>query len=98
MDGAYTHAVQRQAVLSAGFESERPAPLVDPTDAERALCQAALAALDTPPLYARVDIAPDADGAPHLMELELIEPRLYFREAPHAAERLADALASRLDE
>ena len=98
MDGAYTHAVQRQAVLSAGFESERPAPLVDPTDAERALCQDALAALDTPPLYARVDLAPDADGAPHLMELELIEPRLYFREAPHAAERLADALASRLDE
>jgi len=98
MDGAYTHAVQRQAVLSAGFESERPAPLVDPTGAERALCQAALAALDTPPLYARVDLAPDADGAPHLMELELIEPRLYFREAPHAAERLADALASRLDE
>src|SRR6516164_436474 len=40
MDGAYTHAVQRQAVLSAGFESERPAPLVDPTTAERALCEA----------------------------------------------------------
>ena len=98
MDGEYTHAVQRQAVLSAGFESERPAPLVDPSHAERSLCEATLAALDTPPLYARIDIAPDADGVPHLMELELIEPRLYFREAPHAAERIADALATRLSE
>jgi len=97
MDGAYTHAVQRQAVLSAGFEAERPAPLVEPTAAELTLCRAALAALDTPPLYARVDMAPDAEGAPRLMELELIEPRLYFREAPHAAERLARAVASRLN-
>lgn len=98
MDGEYTHAVRRQAVLSAGFEMEAPAPLVDPTDAELALCRAALAALEMPPLYARVDIAPDATGVPCLMELELIEPRLYFREAPHAAERLAEALASRLGE
>jgi len=96
IDGLQTHGVQRQAVLTAGFEAERPAPLVEPTAAERTLCEATLAALEIPPLYARVDVAPDDAGVPHLMELELIEPRLYFREAPHAAERLARAVAAKL--
>ena len=96
VDGEYTHGVQRQAVLSKPFESEAPAPRVEPTTAEFALCAATLAALDETPLYARVDIAPDAQGTPRLMELELIEPRLYFREAPASAARMADTLASRL--
>lgn len=43
------------------------------------------------PLYARVDIAADADGAPVLMELEAIEPNLYMETAPGAAERFAAA-------
>jgi hypothetical protein len=43
------------------------------------------------PLYARVDIAADADGRPVLMELEAIEPNLYLATAPGAAERLARA-------
>jgi hypothetical protein len=44
------------------------------------------------PLYARIDIAADADGAPVLMELEAIEPRLYFVTAPGSAERFAAAV------
>ena len=96
MDGVHTHAVQRQAVLSEGFEMDKPAPVVKATEAELALCLATLGALDLPPLYARVDMAPDANGTPRLMELELIEPRLYFREAPEAAELLAKAIARRL--
>jgi hypothetical protein len=43
------------------------------------------------PLYARVDIAADADGRPVLMELEAIEPNLYLGTAPGAAERFARA-------
>jgi hypothetical protein len=43
------------------------------------------------PLYARVDIAADADGRPVLMELEAIEPNLYLATAPGAAERFARA-------
>jgi hypothetical protein len=43
------------------------------------------------PLYARVDVAADADGAPVLMELEAIEPNLYLATAPGAAERFARA-------
>lgn len=44
------------------------------------------------PLYARVDIAHDDDGLPVLMELEAIEPCLYFDLVPGAAERFARAI------
>ena len=44
------------------------------------------------PLYARVDIAADADGRPVLMELEAIEPYFYFDHGPGAAERFARAV------
>jgi hypothetical protein len=46
------------------------------------------------PLYARVDmISADGDGTdPVLLELEAIEPCLYFETAPQAAEQLAEAI------
>jgi hypothetical protein len=47
-------------------------------------------------LYARVDLAPGTDGSPLLMELELIEPSLFFECGPRALERLVDAIGSRL--
>jgi hypothetical protein len=52
---------------------------------------AAVTARFATPLYARVDIAADADGRPVLMELEAIEPNLYLATAPGAAERFARA-------
>jgi hypothetical protein len=51
---------------------------------------AVTARFDTP-LYARVDIAADADGRPVLMELEAIEPCLYLDQVPGAAARFARA-------
>src|ERR1700743_1316244 len=44
------------------------------------------------PLYARVDVAHDADGRPVLMELEAIQPCLYLALVPGTAERFARAL------
>jgi hypothetical protein len=44
------------------------------------------------PLYARVDVAHDADGRPVLMELEAIEPCLYLDLVPGTAERFAGAV------
>ncbi|HEX3803166.1 MAG TPA: hypothetical protein VHV75_10020 [Solirubrobacteraceae bacterium] len=44
------------------------------------------------PLYARVDIVPGADGAPVLIELELIEPNMYMNLVPAAIDRLAAAI------
>jgi hypothetical protein len=48
-----------------------------------------------PPLYARVDLARDADGAPLVLELEAVEPSLYLALAPGATETLADAIVAR---
>jgi hypothetical protein len=47
------------------------------------------------PLYGRVDMVAGPDGAPRLMELEVIEPNLYLDRAPGALERLAAAIAAR---
>ncbi len=47
--------------------------------------------------YARVDMARDAAGALQLMELELVEPELFFRHGPHAAPALARAVVRTLD-
>ena len=46
------------------------------------------------PLYARVDMLTDAEGAPVLLELEATEPALYLNTAPGAAARLAEAIMS----
>jgi glutathione synthase/RimK-type ligase-like ATP-grasp enzyme len=46
-------------------------------------------------LYARVDVVESARG-PLLMELELIEPELYFLIVPEAAARMAHLIAERL--
>lgn len=43
-------------------------------------------------LYARVDLVILPDGRPALMELELIEPSLYFNLDPDSPERFAEAL------
>jgi hypothetical protein len=48
------------------------------------------------PLYARVDMVAGPDGAPTLMELEVIEPNLYLDRAPGAAERVAAAILARI--
>jgi len=73
-----------------------------PTDAEKAIAKAVLYTLDTPPLYARVDLLRGLDGQLALIELEMIEPYLYL---PHAevvdginqgALRLGQAIIERL--
>ncbi len=52
--------------------------------------------LDEAPAYARVDFVPTESG-PQLMELELIEPSLFFEFDPKAAETFADVLIGLLD-
>ena len=47
------------------------------------------------PLYVRVDMLRDSAGVPVLLELEAVEPNLYFDQVPEAATRLARAIAER---
>jgi hypothetical protein len=94
IDGELTHAV-RKGPRFAG-EAESITGPFQVTGAEAALARAAVAAVPSPVLYARVDVAPGPDGQPVLMELELIEPSLFFTRGPLALERLVAAVARRL--
>jgi glutathione synthase/RimK-type ligase-like ATP-grasp enzyme len=62
------------------------------TPAERVVAEAALASVGTPLLYARVDLVP-VGGAPHVSELELIEPSLYLTHRPDGFAAFARAIA-----
>lgn len=69
---------------------------IEPTPELLALTDAALAAVPWPDplLYARVDAVRLANGSLAIIELELIEPSLYFPYGPGSAERFAQALAA----
>lgn len=70
-------------------------PLQAPAEALE-LAAAALAVAPGEPLYARVDLVADERGGLRVIELELIEPRLYLDTAPRSAELLALALLAAL--
>jgi glutathione synthase/RimK-type ligase-like ATP-grasp enzyme len=94
IDGKPTHAVRKRPAPSdfrvQSIWGGTVAP-DDPSQAEVELANLALAQLNEPPLYARVDLVSGPDGHPCLIELELIEPNLYLTQHPPAAELLATA-------
>ena len=73
---------------------------VDPSPAqvEVALgaCEVARAITGDDLLYARADLVSSDDGAPLVMELELIEPSLYLHTVPEATADLADLVVARM--
>ncbi|MFL5731902.1 MAG: RimK family alpha-L-glutamate ligase [Chloroflexia bacterium] len=98
IDGELTHAVSRPPMLIAeSGATEGSSKRITPAGAEVALAESALNAVGLAHLYARVDMVRDASGAPVVMELEMVEPSLFFELTPEAAEKMASAIASRLD-
>lgn len=93
IESEFTHAVERKPALN--LEPSAEERLVTPEEDELLLAQKILGMLPSPPLYARVDLIHDEAGALRLMELELVEPTLWLRLAPHAVQRFADAIAKR---
>jgi len=73
-------------------------PSVDLIDAGARVLQGATRHLGiaAPLPYARVDMVAPADGEPLLMELELIEPELFFRVDPASPGRFAEAVLGAL--
>ena len=69
---------------------------VQPSATELEAAARALAALDTTPLYARVDLVAGDAGEPLLIELELIDPHLFLGERPETTAALADSVLARL--
>lgn len=104
VDGVFSHATCKAAILQRGagpvaglFAEEELSPRTA-TAAERDVGDRAIAAVPIqaggPPLYARVDLLPTADG-PLVLELELAEPSLFLQYHDGAAQRLAQAIRRR---
>jgi hypothetical protein len=94
IDGEITHAVRKSPRFTGGREAVTgPWPVADD---ERAVALEALAPYAARLLYARVDLVRDAHGRPAVMELELVEPSLFFRQCPEALARLVAAIQTRL--
>jgi hypothetical protein len=94
IDGEPTHAVRKAPRFLGDAESVSAAVAIEPDEAD--LARRAVAAAPGPLLYARIDMARDAEGAPRVMELELIEPSLFFPKAPAALDRSVTAVKKRL--
>ncbi|MBI2390895.1 MAG: hypothetical protein HYV09_14990 [Deltaproteobacteria bacterium] len=93
IDGALTHSIRKSPRFGGEHETVSEAQAIEAD--ERALAERALATVEEPLLYARIDMARDQHGAPMIMELELIEPSLFLAQSPPALARLADAIAAR---
>ena len=95
----FSHALRKRAVLTGPDEGidrrfqPRGGPnleLCQPTEEQLATAERVLAAVPggrEALLYARVDLIPDDDGKPFLMEVELTELQLYFGYEHTAADR-----------
>ena len=70
--------------------------LPEPPAAALALAERTLKAIGEDLLYARIDMAPDAEGGWLLMEAELIEPDFYLASVPEGGQRFAEAVRARL--
>jgi len=93
IDGELSHAIRKTPRFIGDAERiTGPFPIADD---EHAVATAALAPYGDL-LYGRVDLARAASGRPVVMELELVEPSLFFSWCPGSAERYARALARRL--
>lgn len=94
IDGELSHAIRKTPRFAGDDERvEGPVPIAED---EAKIAEAALAPLAAQLLYARVDLARDAQGQPMVMEMELIEPSLFFTRRPGSADRLVAALMRRL--
>ncbi|MFO0798690.1 MAG: hypothetical protein U0804_14555 [Gemmataceae bacterium] len=96
-DGRFSHAVRK--VPKAGdfrVQDDHGGTVHDyePTAEQVELAERAVATCDPLPVYGRVDLVRDNAGRFALMELELIEPELWLRHHPHAAERFAAGVAA----
>lgn len=66
------------------------------SDAETAIAERVLAALDADVMFGRIDLMRAPKGHLRVSELELVSPTLYLDHEPAACERLADAICERL--
>ncbi|RMI14260.1 ATP-grasp domain-containing protein [Cellulomonas triticagri] len=111
-DGELSHAVRKAPLLEGPYREEDTEgvlykeEVMSPRDASPAELEVGQRVLDALPrlmqgveqplAYTRVDLIPDDEGNPVVLELELIEPSFFFAQAPEAVEKFADAIVRRL--
>jgi glutathione synthase/RimK-type ligase-like ATP-grasp enzyme len=95
LGGAFSHAIRKRPQPGDFRVQPEYAGIItrhDPAPDEFAAAEAALRAADADLLYARVDLVRMPDGAPVLMEIELVEPDLYLEHHPDAPAAFARAV------
>lgn len=93
--GRYSHAVRKNSAFKGGRHVGPEGRLVEPSPDAIEMAHNVLVKAGAPDApYARVDIARDDEGQPMLLELELFEPTLFFKEKPGSEESLAMILMS----
>ncbi len=96
MQGRYTHAVQKNAKPGDFRVQDDFGGTVRPWHPDAsviAFAEKIVATLSPLPVYARVDLIRDNNGIMAVSELELIEPELWLRTFPAAAEILGAAVS-----
>ena len=98
--GTFSHAIRKRPSGGEFRIHAEHGGRVTPYQPTAAMHAAATEVLAATPdveslLYARVDLVASVTG-PLLIELEVIDPELFFRLDPAAAARFADALDARL--
>ncbi len=102
INGRFSHAIRKGPLLQRDVEAEFAHGLfvqevIDPRVARADQLLVGGAVLDLvsrefgTPLYARVDLIDHTDGKPMLLELELVEPSLFFATAPASLDRFVEA-------
>ncbi len=105
LGGVFSHAIHKDPMIRRGVGPTES--LVDNQVTRAATATAgqldvarravaAAEALHGPTTYARVDIVERTDGEPALLELELLDPVLFFVHHPAGASRFADVLRDHL--
>jgi len=91
--GKFTHTVLKRTKpgdFRVQDEFGGTVELYSPNQKEIAFAQSAVNACDPVPVYARVDVIRDNDGKLCLVELELLEPELWFRLNPGSAKTFSN--------
>ena len=96
--GEYSHAILKTPKKNDFRVQEEHGGVITPVianDELRVSGTFTLGSIQQTPLYARVDFVRDAENKFAVMEVELIEPALYFRmDHPYAAKRFAYAVSN----
>ena len=98
--GKYSHAVLKKAKAGDFRVQDDHGGTVHPYEAspeEIGFVQNVMAQCKTVPVYGRVDVTWDNDGNLALVELEIIEPELWFRKSTASASLLANAVENFID-